>query len=109
VGAQTLTLAERVEPKKAGSPSAAVPVDSLGYATIDPLPSPAQLAVGAAADTKSDAAVDSWVSSAGELGLHGGSLHTGFILTGEDQKPFEVLWCTDTSTSGDRTTCQLVR
>jgi len=109
VGAQTLTLAERVEPKKAGSPSAAVPVDSLGYATIDPLPSPAQLAVGAAADTKSDAAVDSWVSSAGELGLHGGSLHTGFILTGEDQKPFEVLWCTDTSTSGDRTTCEVVR
>ena len=109
VGSQTLTLAERVEPRKAGSPSAAVPVDSLGYATIDPLPSPAQLAVGAAADTKVDAAVDSWVSAAGELGLHGGSLHTGFVLTGQGQKPFEVLWCQDTSTSGDRTTCELVR
>jgi hypothetical protein len=109
VGAQTVTLAERVEPKKAGSPSSAVPVDSLGYATIDPLPSPAQLAVGAAADTKPDAAIDSWVSVAGSLGLSGGSLHTGFILTGQDQKPFEVLWCTDTSTSGDRTTCEVVR
>jgi hypothetical protein len=108
VGAQTLTLAERVEPKKAGSPSATVPVDSLGYATIAPLPSPAQLAVGAAADT-ADAAVDSWVSAAGELRLNGGSLHTGFVLTGESPKPFEVLWCTDTSTSGDRTTCEVVR
>ncbi|CAN5770550.1 hypothetical protein BH11MYX4_BH11MYX4_10480 [soil metagenome] len=109
VGAQTITLAERVEPKKAGSPSTAVPVDALGYATIGPLPSPAQLAVGAAADTKTDAGVDSWVSTAGELHLQGGSLHTGFVLTGEDAKPFEVLWCTDTSTSGDRTTCELVR
>lgn len=109
VGAQTLTLAERVEPKKAGSPSASVPVDSLGYATIDPLPSPAQLAVGAAADTTADAGVDSWVSTAAELGLHGSSLHTGFVLTGEGQKPFEVLWCLDTSTSGDRTTCERVR
>ena len=109
VGAQTVTLAERVEPKKAGSPSGAVPVDTLGYATIAPLPSPAQLAVGAAANTASDAAVNSWVSAAGELGLSGGSLHTGFVLTGESGKSFEVLWCTDTSTSGDRTTCALVR
>ena len=109
VGAQTITLAERVEPKKAGAPSAAVPVDALGYATIDPLPSPAQLAVGAAAGTTTDAGVDSWVSTAGELHLQGGSLHTGFVLTGEGGNPFEVLWCTDTSTSGDRTTCELVR
>jgi Domain of unknown function (DUF4397) len=109
VGAQTITLAERVEPKKAGSPSATVPVDSLGYATISPLPSPAQLAVGAAADTKADADVDSWVSVAGELHLNGGSLHTGFVLTGEGLKPFEVLWCTDTSTTGNHTTCERVR
>jgi hypothetical protein len=108
VGAAAITIAERIEPKKAGSPSAIVPVDALGYATIAPLPSPAQLAVGAAADTKSDAAIDSWVSEAGELGLVGSSLHTGFVLTGTE-KPFEVLWCTDTSTSGDRTTCSLVR
>jgi hypothetical protein len=108
VGAQTLTLAERVEPRRAGSPSSTVPVDSLGYATVAPVPSPARLAVGAAADTKSDAAIDAWVSEAGELGLVGSSLHTGFVLTGSVGS-YEVLWCTDTSTSGDHTTCALVR
>jgi hypothetical protein len=107
---QTVTIAERVEPKKAASPSETVPVDSLGYATIAPVPSPAQLAVGAAAGSSaSDAATTSWVSQPGALDLRGGSLHTGFVLTGELQQPFEVLWCTDTSTSGDTTTCTLVR
>jgi hypothetical protein len=110
--AQTVTIAEQLEPRKAGAPSAAVPVDSLGYATLAPIPSPAQLAVGAAAvpgPATTDAASDSWVSQAGALDLRGGSLHTGFVLTGDGQQPFEVLWCTDTSTSGDRTTCVLVR
>jgi len=110
--AQTMTIADRIEPKSAASPSASVPVDSLGYATIAPVPSPAQLAVGAAASTPSsgaDASVDSWVSQAGELGLRGGSLHTGFVLTGEGNQSFEVLWCTDTSTSGTFATCVLVR
>jgi hypothetical protein len=104
-----ITLAPRVEPRKAGTPTETVPIDALGYATVDALPSPAQLAVGAAADTGADASVDSWVSAAGELHLQGGSLHTGFILSGEDGKPFEVLWCTDTSTSGELTTCERVR
>lgn len=107
---QTVTVAERVEPKKAAAPSAAVPVDSLGYATIAPVPSPAQLAVGAAASpTASDASTDSWVGQAGALDLRGGSLHTGFVLSGGADQPFEVLWCTDTSTTGDATTCTLVR
>lgn len=109
---QTLSVAERIEPKKAGSPSAAIPIDSLGYATIAALPSPAQLAVGAApgtATTPDAEVIDSWVSKATELDLRGGSLHTGFVLSGDDQQPFEVLWCIDTSTSGDRTTCKLVR
>jgi hypothetical protein len=109
-GAQTVSIADRVEPKKAASPSATVPIDSLGYATLAPVPSPAQLAVGAAASpTASDASIDAWVSDGVELGLRGASLHTGFILTGEGKPSFEVLWCTDTSTSGDRTTCVLVR
>jgi hypothetical protein len=109
-GAQTVSIADRVEPKKVASPSATVPIDSLGYATVAPVPSPAQLAVGAAASpTASDAAIDSWASEGVDLGLRGGSLHTGFVLTGEDQQSFEVLWCTDTSTSGDRTTCVRVR
>jgi hypothetical protein len=110
--AQTVTISDQLEPRKAGAPSAAVPVDSLGYATIAPVPSPAQLAVGAAAVTgpaTTDASGDSWVSQSSALDLRGGSLHTGFVLTGAAQQPFEVLWCTDTSTSGDRTTCALVR
>jgi hypothetical protein len=87
-----------------------VPVDSLGYATLEPVPSPAQLAVGAAASPMaSDASSDSWVSQAGSLDLRGGSLHTGFVLSGGEAQPFEVLWCTDTSTTGDVTTCALVR
>jgi hypothetical protein len=107
---QTVTVAERVEPKKAASPSATVPVDSLGYATIAPVPSPAQLAVGAAASTMAtDASSDSWVGQAGALDLRGGSLHTGFVLSGGADQPFEVLWCTDTSTTGDVTTCAVVR
>ena len=106
---QTITLAPHVEPRKAAAATETVPIDVLGYGTVDPLPSPAQLAVGAAADTTTDAAVGSWVSTAGELRLQGGSLHTGFVLTGESGKPFEVLWCTDTSTSGELTTCELVR
>lgn len=108
---QTLSVADRIEPKKAASPSATVPVDSLGYATIGALPSPAQLAVGAAPGTTTmgDAGIDSWVSKSGELDLRGGSLHTGFVLSADEQQPFEVLWCTDTSTSGERTTCKLVR
>lgn len=109
---QTLSVAERIEPKKASAPSAAIPVDSLGYATIAALPSPAQLAIGAApgtATTPDAEVIDSWVSKATELDLRGGSLHTGFVLSADDQQPFEVLWCTDTSTSGDLTTCKLVR
>lgn len=111
-GATTLPLADLLEPRKVAAPSATVPVDSLGYATITPLPSPAQLAVGAAAGSgppAADASVDSWVSAAGELDLRGGSLHTGFVLSGGEQQPYEVLWCTDTALAGDRTLCTIVR
>lgn len=109
-GSQTVTIAGSVEPSKAASPSAVVPVDALGYATVEPIPSPARLAVGAAASPMaSDASSDSWVSLPGSLDLRGGSLHTGFVLSGRDEPPFEVLWCTDTSTTGDVTTCAIVR
>jgi hypothetical protein len=110
-GSTTLRLADVIAPKKAGAPSATVPVDSLGYATIAPLPSPAQLAVGAAAvgsPPANDASADSWVSQAAELDLRGGSLHTGFILS-SDEQPYEVLWCTDTALAGDRALCAIVR
>lgn len=108
-GSTTLPLADLIEPRRAAAPSATVPVDSLGYATIAPLPSPARLAASAAPGTSGgDASTGSWASEAGELDLRGGSLHTGFILS-SDAQLYEVLWCTDTSTAGDRTLCSLVR
>lgn len=108
VGAQTTTVASRIEPRKIASPSTTIPVDALGYATIAPVPGPNQLAVGGAEAMGSDAAVAGWVSDPTNLGLTGSSLHTGFVLTGSIT-PFEVLWCTDTSTKGDLTICSLLR
>ncbi|MDB4943986.1 MAG: hypothetical protein JWP97_3520 [Labilithrix sp.] len=108
VGTGTLTVAERVLPRHAGEPSSAIPVDALGYATLDVLPSPAGLAASSAAGTTPDASVDSWVSAFGELHLEGASLHTGFVLTG-DGAPLEIVWCSDPSTTGDLTTCERVR
>jgi len=107
-GAQTVVIAERIEPRKAASVSPAVPVDVLGYATLAPVPPPAVLAVGPAAGSDPDAGVSPFVSEEVDLGLTGGSLHTGFVLTASDP-PFSVLWCSDATTSGDRTTCTLVR
>src|SRR5205085_3570761 len=101
-------VAARIEPRKAASSGTTPLVDSLGYAAIAPVPPPAQLAVGSAEAMGTDASVEGWVSEAGDLGLTGASLHTGFIVTGTTT-PFEVLWCTDTSTVGDRTVCKLVR
>jgi hypothetical protein len=106
VAAQAILVADRVEPRRASTASTSVPVDDLGYATIDPVPPPASLSVTPAA--AQDAATSGWQSSAGNLDLRGGSLHTGFVMAGEG-KPYQVLWCTDTSTAGERTLCELVR
>lgn len=102
----TIVLADRIDPRKASSPSANVPVDALGYATVGALPPPASLSVSGAA--LGDAAVEAWESAAVDLDLRGGSLHTGFVVLG-DGKPFEVVWCRDTSTDGDLTACTRVR
>jgi hypothetical protein len=106
VAGQTSILAERVERRRASTPSETV--DALGYAEIAPLPPPTSLTIGPAAGTTAEAAPERWQSDPHELELRGGSLHTGFVLTGESA-PFEVLWCADTSTVGDRTACLLVR
>jgi hypothetical protein len=108
VAAQITLLADRVEPRRASVPSQIVPVDDLGYAEIAPVPPPTSLAIGAAGGTPADAAPEPWESAPTNLDLRGGSLHTAFVLLG-DGAPFEVLWCADTSTAGDRTACTLVR
>ncbi len=97
----TVTLADELLPRHVAS------MLPLGYATVTPVPPPASLAITETAPL-GDASAATWQSSPGDLGLAGGSLHTGFVLDGEGA-PFEVLWCTDTSTTADRTTCTRVR
>lgn len=108
VSSKTVTIAEGVTPRHVPTSTAAANVDTLGYATFDPLPSPASLAVVPAESSDAEAGVAGWQSEPTNLGLAGSSLHTGFVLTGVN-RPFEVVWCADTITEGDRTACTLVR
>lgn len=109
VGAKTTVLADRVEPRRASTPSQAVTVDNLGYVTAPPMSPPVTIAVGpASTDGGADAGFDPWQSQSRDLELRGGSLHTGFVLSGASDATFEVLWCADTTTSGDQTSCELV-
>lgn len=121
--AKTTVLADRVEPRRAATLSEAVGVDALGYVTVAPIPPPATLAIGPApTDGGADAGFDPWLSKAYDLALTGGSLHTAFVLpplrsgapiadpdASARKSAFSVLWCADTTTSGDRTTCSWVR
>jgi hypothetical protein len=110
VGAKATVLTDRVEPYKASTPSQAVTVDALGYVTAAPVPPPASIAIGpASTDGGADAGFEPWQSHEKDLDLRGGSLHTAFVLTGATDDGFEVVWCADTTTSGDQTTCELVR
>jgi hypothetical protein len=110
VAGKTTVFAERVEPRKASTESPAVPVDGLGYVTAAPLPAPASIAIGpATTDGGVDAGFEPWQSAAADLGLHGGSLHSAFVLGGASAGTFEVLWCADLTTTGDETMCQLLR
>lgn len=109
VGAKTTVLADRVEPRRASTPSQSVTVDNLGYVTAPPMSPPVSIAVGpASTDGGADAGFDPWQSHSRDLELRGGSLHTGFVLTGASDAKFAVLWCADTTTSGDQTSCELV-
>lgn len=110
VAARTTVLADHVEPRKAATPSGAIPVDSLGYATAAPVPPPASIAIGpTTSGAGADASFDPWMSQPHDLDLRGDSLHTAFVLTGASEATFEVLWCADTTTAGTQTSCQIVR
>ncbi|MBX3220253.1 MAG: DUF4397 domain-containing protein [Labilithrix sp.] len=109
VASKTTVLADRVEPRRAASASEAVAVDGLGYVTAAPVPPPTSLAIGPASSDGADAGFDPWQSQSADLDLRGDSLHTAFVLTGPTESTFEVLWCADRTTSGDQTTCTLVR
>lgn len=102
VGAQTTTIADAVEPRRASSASSSIPVDALGFATIVPVAPPASLVVVPTGDAGAR-----WQSGPRDLDLRGDSLHTGFVLGAPDA--FEVVWCADKNTTGDRTTCTMIR
>jgi hypothetical protein len=95
----TTLIAERVEPRRVSSASAIVPVDTLGYATIEPIATPASLAIDFL-----DASAPSWQSGARDLALVGGSLHTAFVLV-DGTSSVDVVWCADQQNIGDRTSC----
>jgi hypothetical protein len=97
----TILLAERVEPRRASSPSAVVPVDSLGYATIEPVVAPASIAVDFL-----DAATAPWQSGPRPLELGAGSLHTAFVI--DDGSAIDLLWCADDKNVGERGSCALI-
>jgi hypothetical protein len=109
-------LTDRVEPRKVSTASQAIPVDALGYTTADPVSPPASIAIGpAATDGGADAGFETWQSKSKDLDLRGDSLHTAFILSGENLSSpnagddFEVLWCADTTTTGDQSACEVLK
>ena len=108
LGAQTTAVAERIEPRHASSPSEEIPVDALGFATVAPVAPPASVVIAPLTSEADAEAVVPWQSEATDLDLRGESLHTGFVL-GAAPEAFAVLWCADKSTTGDRTTCTLLR
>lgn len=95
IGAHETVVADAVEPRRASSASERIPVDALGFATVEPVAPPASIAIGA------------WQSAPSDLDLRGESLHTGFVLGGPSA--FAVVWCADKSTRGDRTACTVLR
>lgn len=73
-------------------------VDGLGYANVDPRPPPTTLGFREAQSATATQPAD--------LGLTGGSVHTGFILPTQDGT--SLLYCNDVSTDGPRTQCTLL-
>lgn len=95
----TALLAERVDPRRTGAPSALVPVDTLGYATIAPIDASAALALDFF-----DGGAPPWQSATRDLGLVGGSLHTAFAVK-DGSGSVDVVWCADEQSAFDRTSC----
>lgn len=75
----------------------AAPVDTLGYASVDPGPPPTTLGL------REEGAPSASLSAQADLGLTGGSLHTAFVV--RDGEKNEILYCNDVNTVGPRTQC----
>ncbi|MBK6463837.1 MAG: hypothetical protein IPF92_22965 [Myxococcales bacterium] len=77
--------------------SDAAPVDTLGYASVDPGPPPTTLGL------RDEGAPSPSLSAQADLGLTGGSLHTAFVVRDGDKSA--ILYCNDVNTVGPRTQC----
>ncbi len=75
----------------------AAPVDTLGYASVEPGPPPTTLGL------REEGAASPSLSALADLGLTGGSLHTAFVV--RDGEKNEILYCNDVNTVGPRTQC----
>lgn len=104
VSGRTTELASAIPPGQASRSSTEIPVDSLGYATVTPVPPPTAIEISQA----DDAGTAAWLSPFTDLGLSGGSLHTGFISS-DGPTGLALLWCDDTSTSVTLGACKLLR
>ena len=75
-------------------------VDGLGYASIEPRPSPITLGLLA------EGSVDPKSSPPADFGLSGASVHTGFVVP--SATGYSLLYCNDVSTDGPRTQCSVL-
>ena len=85
------------------APSSTPPVDPLGYLTGVPVSPPAALHLDAA----DDAGAFSWATSSVDLGLAGGSVHTGFIVS-DARGLLDVLWCNESNLATPMMSCALL-
>lgn len=108
LGPVQTTIAERLDPRSTTSASSEVPVDDLGYASISPVTLPSAFFVREADGGAPNRAPNPWTSEFAGLDLTASSIHTGFVLPGEDRR-YEVLWCDDVTANDDVTTCKRVR
>ena len=105
VSANETLLAPTVVPGKAAAESTAPAVDSLGYATASPIAMSVSLELAAVADAGTPT---TWTTSATDLGLQAGTVHTGIVVS-LSQGELGVAWCGDVVMAGGvRPVCTLL-
>jgi len=92
-----ITLAPRVELRQTTTPSdAPTPVDALGYSTAPLVP------YGSLICRHLGGSGGSWASASLVLGMAGGSVHTGFVVSAPSASALAIVWCDDIGS-----TCEL--
>jgi hypothetical protein len=101
-GPPPTALASEIDPKHVGATSSADPtVDGLGYATVRPLSSTRLML-----QSVGDGGFARWQTADQLSGLSAGTVHTGFIVSGE-AGALGVLWCGEAKTAGAPPPCGL--